>query len=182
MGRLLQILRKATAIIPDIVFYDIRLLVRERHNRQLMRMLKSVGTDVVIAHDVTILSAPFVTIGPDTRINEYVHILGGGGVTIGRGVWIANHAAIISVTHPVDVEYVSHHPEETRPVVIEDHVWIGSHAVILPGVRLGRSCVVAAGSVVTKDVPPYAVVAGVPATVKRYKTLAPNTAATDNTN
>jgi acetyltransferase-like isoleucine patch superfamily enzyme len=53
--------------------------------------------------------------------------------------------------------------EESRPVVIEDHVWIGMRAIVMPGVRIGRGAVVAAGSVVTADVAPRAVVFGSPA-------------------
>ena len=60
----------------------------------------------------------------------------------------------------------------TKPVVIGDDVWIGANAVILPGVTIGRHCVVAAGAVVTKDVPDNTVVAGVPAKV--IKTLTSN--------
>jgi maltose O-acetyltransferase len=52
-----------------------------------------------------------------------------------------------------------------EPVVIEDHVWIGSRAMILGGVTLGRGAVVAAGAIVTRDVPPLAIVAGIPARV-----------------
>src|SRR5262245_20393975 len=57
---------------------------------------------------------------------------------------------------------------QSKPVVIEDHVWIGSKAVILPGVRIGSRAVIGAGSIVTKDVPPQCVVAGNPARVLRY--------------
>jgi acetyltransferase-like isoleucine patch superfamily enzyme len=57
---------------------------------------------------------------------------------------------------------------ETRPVVAEDNVWVGFDAVILPGVRLGRGCIIGSKTIVWKDVPPYAVVAGSPARVIRY--------------
>ena len=53
----------------------------------------------------------------------------------------------------------------TKPVVIEDDIWIGANAVILPGVTIGHHTVVAAGAVVTKDVPPHSLVAGVPAKI-----------------
>jgi acetyltransferase-like isoleucine patch superfamily enzyme len=86
-------------------------------------------------------------------------------------VYIANHASIVSATHPVDVEFIGDQPLIEKSVMIKDHVWIGSHAVILPGVTLGRSSVIAAGAVVTHDVPPYAVVAGVPAKIVRFKSL-----------
>ena len=57
--------------------------------------------------------------------------------------------------------------EEERPVIIGDDVWIGDRVMILPGVEIGRGAVLAAGAVVTRDVPPYAVAAGVPARVIR---------------
>jgi acetyltransferase-like isoleucine patch superfamily enzyme len=59
---------------------------------------------------------------------------------------------------------------KSDPVIIEDHVWIGSKAVILPGVRIGCNAVIGAGSIVTKDVPPQCVVAGNPARVLRHLT------------
>jgi maltose O-acetyltransferase len=59
---------------------------------------------------------------------------------------------------------------QSDPVVIEDHVWIGSKALILPGVRIGSRAVIGAGSVVTKDIPPQCVAAGNPARVLRHLT------------
>jgi len=60
-------------------------------------------------------------------------------------------------------------PENDRDVILEDDVWVGSRAIILKGVTLGRGCIIAAGSVVTKSVPPYAVAAGVPARVVKFR-------------
>jgi maltose O-acetyltransferase len=59
---------------------------------------------------------------------------------------------------------------KSEPVIIEDHVWIGSKTVILPGVRIGSHAVIGAGSIVTKDVPPRCVAAGNPARVLRHLT------------
>jgi acetyltransferase-like isoleucine patch superfamily enzyme len=85
-----------------------------------------------------------------------------GGVNIGDRVMIGSHVAITSLTH--DYTAVAMNGTSlARPIVIEDDVWLGTHCVILPGVRVGCGAVVAAGAVVTKDVPPYTVVAGVPA-------------------
>ena len=67
---------------------------------------------------------------------------------------------ILTAAHAIDDPWFR---VETRPVVIEDHVYIGARAMILPGVTLGRGSIVAAGAVVTRDVPPLGVVAGVPA-------------------
>jgi acetyltransferase-like isoleucine patch superfamily enzyme len=60
-------------------------------------------------------------------------------------------------------------PEDDLGVIIEDDVWVGTRAIILHGVHIGRGAVVAAGAVVTKDVPPYAIVGGVPARIIRYR-------------
>ena len=131
------------------------------------------GKDFYLANNVVITSPQEVTFGNHCAVNEFVHILGGGGVAMGDGVWIASHSSLISVTHPTDVEFIGDHPNIVAPIVIEDHVWIGSRATILPGVKLGKSCVIGAGAVVTKDVPPYAIVTGVPATIQRYKNIEP---------
>ena len=101
-----------------------------------------------------------VSIGANSRINRDCMIDVRGGVTIGDNVSISPQVAISTAAHSaVDPAF----RVEIRPVVIEDNVWIGMRAMILGGVTLGRGCVVAAGAVVTKDVPPLTIVAGVPA-------------------
>ncbi len=74
---------------------------------------------------------------------------------------IGSHTAISSITH----DYYSEDMYSTtvvKPVVIGDNVWIGTHAVILPGITIGDGAVIGAGCVVTKDVLPYTIVVGVP--------------------
>ena len=89
-------------------------------------------------------------------------------ITIGTDCLIAGGCWIFdSPGHPSDPEERRAHkrpaPEDVRPVVVEDNVWIGSDAVIAPGVRVGEGSIVAAKSVVLNDVPPYTVVMGNPA-------------------
>jgi acetyltransferase-like isoleucine patch superfamily enzyme len=101
-----------------------------------------------------------VRIGAYSRINRDCCLDVRGSIWIGDNVSISPEVMILTAAHGVD------DPEfrvETRRVVIEDHVYVGSRALILPGVTLGRGSVVAAGAVVTRDVPPLAIVAGVPA-------------------
>jgi len=101
-----------------------------------------------------------VSIGANSRINRDCMIDVRGGVKIGENVSISPQVAISTAAHSaLDPKF----RVEIRPVVIEDNVWIGMRATILGGVTLGRGCVVAAGAVVTKDVPPLTIVAGVPA-------------------
>ncbi len=99
-------------------------------------------------------------LGAYTRINRNCCLDARGRLDIGEHVSISPDVTILTAGHGVDDPSFR---VELRPVVIEDHVWIGTRALILPGVTLHRGCVVAAGAVVAKDVPPLAVVAGAPA-------------------
>ena len=108
-------------------------------------------------------------IGDYTRVGLRNTII--GPVTIGNHVNLAQNITVSGLNHnfedvntPIDLQGVS-----TSPIVIEDDVWIGANAVILPGVTIGKHSVVAAGSVVGKSIPPYSVCAGIPArVVKQY--------------
>lgn len=106
-----------------------------------------------------------VCIGHQTRIGLHNTII--GPVTIGDHVILAQGITVTALNHnfmdrntPICLQGVA-----TKPVVIHDDVWIGANAVILPGVTIGHHAVVAAGAVVTKDVPDCCVVAGVPAKI-----------------
>lgn len=106
-----------------------------------------------------------VIIGDHTRIGLHCTVI--GPVTIGSHVNLAQGITVTALNHNfedaglrIDEQGVS-----TKAVTIGDDVWIGTNAVILPGVTIGRHVVVAAGAVVTKDVPDHSLVAGVPAKV-----------------
>lgn len=92
-------------------------------------------------------------------------------VDIGRYCLIGFNVSFVNITHNLETNEEGRRPyiESDKPMVIADYVWIGANAVIMPGVTIGEGAVVGAGAVVTKDVPPYTVVAGVPA--KLIKTL-----------
>lgn len=111
-----------------------------------------------------------VLIGDHTRIGIHNTII--GPVTIGSHVNLAQGITVTALNHNFDdvTKRIDEQGISTKAVIIEDDVWIGANAVILPGVTIGRHAVVAAGAVVTKDVAPYSLVAGVPAKeVKRLK-------------
>ncbi len=84
-------------------------------------------------------------------------------LTIGDRVSIAPRVTIVTSSHPNQSRIRALAPTAKAPVVIEEDAWIGAHAVILPGVTIGRGAVVGAGSVVASDVPPMVIVAGQPA-------------------
>lgn len=110
-----------------------------------------------------------ISIGDDCFINVNAVMASndqGGDIIIGNHVAIGPGVGIFGVNHDIEKvgEWMIHsHRSTDKNVVIEDDVWIGANAVILPGVHVGRGSVIGAGSVVTKDVEPYSVNVGVPA-------------------
>jgi len=110
---------------------------------------------------VVIYAPEALHIGSSVDIGEFSVIRANGGLTIGDRVLIAAHAVITTRGHPEDLPRYGR--VEDAPITLEDDVWIGAGAIVLPGVTIGRGSIVAAGAVVTGDVPPLTVVAGVPA-------------------
>lgn len=108
-----------------------------------------------------------VIIGDHTRIGLHNTII--GPVTIGSHVNLAQGITITALNHNFDdsEKRIDQQGISTKEVVLEDDIWVGANAVILPGVTIGTHAVVAAGAIVTKDVPPHSLVAGVPAKVIR---------------
>lgn len=121
------------------------------------------GEGTYIDFPVKIKGCSNIYIGKDVVINSFVHIWGNGGVSIGDRVMIASHVSITSLTHDYNSVNKRYEPALKGKIVISEDVWIGSHAVILPNVYIGKGAVIGAGAVVTKDVPDYTIVAGVPA-------------------
>jgi acetyltransferase-like isoleucine patch superfamily enzyme len=174
----------------------------------LLAPLYLLGVDEVGPRVRTVGGAPrivnfgYMSIGADTRIVSHVvqvELCTGeeGRLTIGNGthinygvsvgatqsVQIGNRVRLGPYSRVVDSDFHDIHnralPAVPRPVVIEDDVWVGMHAVILPGVHIGKASIVGTGSVVTKDVPAYTVVGGIPAKVLRQ--LDPAKCVPDNT-
>jgi acetyltransferase-like isoleucine patch superfamily enzyme len=110
--------------------------------------------------------------GTNVFLGPYATIYGHGGVEIGDQTLVSMHATILSSNHTVPgrKKEIRAQPDILLPTKIGRDVWIGAHAVILGGVTIGDGCVIGAGSVVTKDLPAYAVAMGVPAKVVRTRT------------
>jgi acetyltransferase-like isoleucine patch superfamily enzyme len=128
----------------------------------------SAQTSLVAGH---VHDAPTLTIGDHSNIGAGVVISVCQEVTIGAYVRIANGVMIAdNPGHPTDATARRSKPvrlEQVKPVRIGDDVWIGSHALIMPGVTIGDRAIIAAGAVVTKDVQTDTVVAGNPASIVR---------------
>ena len=107
-----------------------------------------------------------ITVGEGSFINSGCHFQDQGGITIGKDTLIGHNVVLATIDHDL-------HPARRKdmylsPIVIGDNVWIGSNATVCRGVTIGDNAVVAAGTVVTKDVPANAVVGGVPAKILKF--------------
>lgn len=156
----------------------------ERHAEVIERCGARLGERVFLAEDATIVCESLVMgdrsfvargcvlrdrieMGDDCTLNPYITMA--GKVTLGDGVRIASYAALYGFNHRFDDLTVPIWWQglDEVGIVVGDDVWIGTHVVVTDGVRIGDHSVIAAGSVVTHDVPPWSVVGGVPARVLR---------------
>ncbi len=131
------------------------------------------GPRVYVGHQ-TILKGYFkstMVIGEGTWIGQQCFFHSAGGLRIGRNVGIGPGVRILTSNHREAGRElpILHSPLDFAEVVIEDDADIGVSAVILPGVTIGRGAQIGAGAVVAESIPPYAVAAGVPARVLRFR-------------
>ncbi len=108
-----------------------------------------------------------ITVGRAVFIGYECAFTGHAAITIGDEVMIAHKVNLVTAGHPVEPD-IRRRFITAAPITIESNVWIGAAASIMPGVTIGADAVVAAGAVVTRDVPPATLVAGVPARVVRH--------------
>lgn len=121
---------------------------------------------------------PSLIIGDNVTLNAYCHIACTNKIQIGNNVLVGSNVLITDHSHgaleETDVPFAERKLQSKGPVVIEDNVWIGEHACIMPGVTIGTGSIVGANAVVTKDVPPYSIVGGVPAKIIKQITPSGN--------
>jgi acetyltransferase-like isoleucine patch superfamily enzyme len=170
--------------VPEAIENVIRLAcLRIRHRKSRLYSCK-IAWDAEIGHNCRVAAGVQlgrrVSLGDNSYVNDGTIIASG---RIGRFCSIGDHCSIGMQEHPLD--FLSTSPrlygaqnilgtpvnwnDFPSPPLIENDVWVGSQATVLQGVRIANGSVVAAGAVVTKNVPPYAIVAGVPARLVRYR-------------
>ncbi len=159
-----KIVNRLKTILEEFLVFKLHLtgLIPSHTIRKLIYEIGGIkiGEGSSIHMGLTIYRPWGISIGNDTIIGEKTTIDGRGKVTIGDHVDIASEVMIYTSEHDInDENFIAH----IAPVVINDYVFIGPRAIILPGVMVGKGAVVGAGAVVTKDVPEYAIVGGVPA-------------------
>lgn len=145
---------------------------RKKLNR-LYTTMNKVGKNVHICPGYNISSVGNVTIGDHVWIGELFYAKAEGGIIIGTGTIISRNCEIWTSNHNYDSEDLLSIPYDRRfvykPVTIGENVWIGSRVIILPGVTIGEGAVIGAGAVVSKNVPRYAIAAGNPIRVIKYR-------------
>lgn len=130
-----------------------------------------VGSNVTFYPGIKISPGRNLELGDNVDLAWGVLITTRGGVSIGDRSLIGYNTQIFSANHkvPLDKGMIFYSGHDFAPVQIGTDVWIGAGCIILPGVTIGEGAVVAAGSVVTKDVEPYSIVAGVPAKLIKFR-------------
>lgn len=122
---------------------------------------------------LTVLSPVYFDYGPLTRlgkgtfVNHGCYFMDGGTITIGENVFIGPFTGFYTAAHPTDYARRNQGLEWAKPIVVGDNCWFGANCSVMPGVTIGSGCVIAAGSVVTTDLPENSLAAGVPAVVKK---------------
>ena len=146
------------------MLFQLGLVPSHRIRRFVYRALGAeIGKNVVFHFRTEVRGLRRLKIGDGTIIGDNALLAAQRGLTIGNNVNLSSNVSIYSGAHDHRDPYFRSTAATTRPITIGDRVWIGSNAIILTGVNIGEGAVVCAGAVVTKDVEPYAVVAGIPA-------------------
>jgi acetyltransferase-like isoleucine patch superfamily enzyme len=161
-------------MIQEVVDRTIRLSVRLNNSTSIEEIRKYLGEIIgTKLPDSTTVFAPFYTnfgkfirIGCNVFINHACSFLDMGGITIEDEALIGPKVNLITENHPLDPS--DRRALITKPITIKRKAWIGAGATILPGVTVGENAVVAAGAVVSKDVPDNTIVGGVPAKIIQH--------------
>lgn len=157
--------RKLNAVVGCQKLESISVMDGDAREAAIREIFGSVGRDPAVLPGFICDSGKNIHVGDQFLANYHVTILDIAPVYIGNYVMIAPNTLITTVNHPERPSGRRAHLGIAEPVKIGDDVWIGANVTILPGVTIGNNVIVAAGAVVTKDVPDNVLVAGVPAKV-----------------
>ena len=132
----------------------------------LMRELfyNQIGENSIVYNQLTVVCPKNVKIGKNVTVMNGALMMSAGGITLEDNVLIAANVQLISNNHDPYDRYVI----TCKPILIKEGAWVGAGATILPGVTVGKHAIIGANSVVSKDIPDYAVAVGCPAKVIKY--------------
>lgn len=133
------------------------------HLKKLIALFESVGNNLRIEKGFHCDYGNHITFGNNVYLNINCTLLDGGRISIGDDCLVGPNVQILTVNHPLNSQQRLQKTSLVKDVIIENNVWIGAGAIILPGVTIQEHAVIAAGSIVTRSVKPYSLVAGNPA-------------------
>lgn len=138
--------------------------------RLLQRLFAHVGKDVCVEPPLHVAYGSNTSVGNDVYMNFGTTLVDDSEIQIGNQVLIGPNCTLSTAGHPIDPELRATYAQFSSKITLEDKVWLGANVTVLPSVTIGQGAVVAAGSVVTANVPARVVVGGVPAKILRHIT------------
>ena len=164
-----QVIEEQRQIAKELCFdyNNTRPMDVERKDELLTRLLGSRGKSIWMEAPIHFAYGSNTHMGDHVYANFNLTVVDDGECHIGNYVMFAPNVVISTTGHPLHPSFRDKGAQFSLPVVIKDHVWIGSNVTIMPGVTIGENSVIGAGSVVTKDIPDNVVACGVPCRVMR---------------
>ncbi len=142
---------------------------KRKWTEEVSRSVGSVGTGLKVNHQCHISFAKNVNLGNNVNFNGMT-IYGRGGVSIGDNFHSGAGCKIITANHNYEGDAIPYdHTVIAQRVIVGDNVWFGDNVMVMPGITIGEGAICAAGSVVTKDVEPCAIVGGNPAKLIKHR-------------
>lgn len=153
--------KKVCARLRSMTIYD------EDYRQVIEELIPGVPQSTTICPPFHCDHGTGIILGENVFMNYDCIMLDGGYIRIGKHTLIGPHCQFYTPQHPMDYVERREEKETTYPITIGEDCWLGGNVVVCPGVTIGNRCIIAAGSVVTKDIPDDSLAAGVPAVVKR---------------
>lgn len=154
----------------ELLCYDFN-MAKPGSVEQQSSLNKLLGTEppagITILAPVYFDYGKYTHFGKGTFVNHSCYFMDGGTIDIGENVFIGPFCGFYTASHPINYTDRNKGFERALPIKIGDNCWFGANVSVMQGVTIGAGCVIAAGSVVTKDVPENCLIAGVPATIKK---------------
>ena len=153
--------KKVCARLRSMTIYD------EDYRQVIEELIPGIPQSTTICPPFHCDHGTGIILGENVFMNYDCIMLDGGYIRIGKHTLIGPHCQFYTPQHPMDYVERREEKETAYPITIGEDCWLGGNVVVCPGVTIGNRCIIAAGSVVTKDIPDDSPAAGVPAVVKR---------------
>lgn len=153
--------KKVCARLRSMTIYD------EDYRQVIEELIPGIPQSTTICPPFHCDHGTGIILGENVFMNYDCIMLDGGYIRIGKHTLIGPHCQFYTPQHPMDYVERREEKETAYPITIGEDCWLGGNVVVCPGVTIGNRCIIAAGSVVTKDIPDDSLAAGVPAMVKR---------------